>query len=72
MFCEKKAGRRTAGRGNQRLWIVFVKTAAENLIDRPQKWSPDLDSGSVIESKTDSIKPPEESDSNVEVTGDPL
>ena len=31
-----------------------------------------MDSGSVIEVKTDSFKPPDESDSNVEVTGDPL
>ena len=71
-FCGNKAGSRTAGRGNQRLGIVLVKTAADNWIECPQRWSSGLDSGSVIEFKTDSFKPSEESDSNVEVTGDPL
>ena len=71
-FCGKKAGGRPADRGNQRLWIVLVKTATLSWIDCPQKWIPDLDSGSIIESKSYSFKPSEESDSNVEVTGDPL
>ena len=70
--CERKECGPTDSRCNQRLGIVLVKTAAVNLIDRPEKWSPDLVSGSVIEFKTDSFKPSEEPDSNVEVTGDPL
>ena len=45
-----------------------MKTADDNWIDHPQKWSPDLDSGSVIESKTESFKPSEESDSNVKMS----
>jgi len=49
----------------------LLKTAADNWIDNPLKWSPDFDSGSVIELKSASFKPTEESDSNVEVTGDP-
>ena len=70
--CERKECGPTDSRGNQRLGIVLVKTAPDNWIDHPQKWSSALDSESIIESKTDSFEPSEESDSNVEVTGDPL
>ena len=70
--CERKECGPTDRRGNERLGIVLVKTAADNWIDCPQRWSPVLDSGSVIELKSASFKPTEESDSNVEVTGDPL
>ena len=70
--CGKKQGGRNAARGKLRLGIVLVKTAPDNGIDDPEKWSPGLDLGSIIEFKTDSFKPSEESDSNVEVTGEAL
>ena len=70
--CERKVCGPTDRRGNQRLGIVLVKTAADNWIHCPQRSSPVLYSGSVVELKTDSFKPSEESDSNVEVTGEPL
>ena len=70
--CESDECGPTDRRDNQRLGIVLLKTAADNWIDNPRKWSPEFDSGSVIELKSASFKPTEESDSNVEVTGDPL